>query len=247
MGTDLHDEMLAAFLAIEPQDAHVVARHEVKAREQLPIIAMSVAVRRGMTGATGIPEKREPNGRLSRKPPEKKKRQESAFDRAQEETIAVARDARQRLFNLTKDDARSQDGGTFIGRLCVQGRGSNGMEGITTSQYEALCRWEELAAQHRGVIAAPRGDCAFDPNKVSGRGSGVGNGYAAKVEEDYRKAHRAVQDAQDELRGRGVLFAALYECVERDREFFHLVGDLRHAANALIRHFKVGDKERAKE
>jgi len=245
MGTDeLHDEMLAAFLAIEAQDAHVLMRREVKAREQIPFIAMSVAVRRGMTGATGVPEKREPNGRLTRKAPEKKKRKQSAFDKAQDETIAVARDARQRLFGLSKDDARSQDGGTFIGRLCVQGRGGNGVEGITASQYEALCRWEELAAQHRGVVAAPRGDGAFDPNKVSGRGSGVGNGYAAKVEEDYRNAHEAIQTAQNELRGRGVLFAALYECVERDREFFHLVGDLRHAANALIRHFKIGDRER---
>lgn len=244
MRGELHDQMLEAFLAIEPQDSHVQARREILRQEMAPFIAMSIAVRRGITGATGVPEKREPNGRLTRKAPEKKRRKESAFDRAQEETIAVARDARQRLFRLSKDDARSQDGGTFIGRLCVQGRGSDGLEGITTAQYEALCRWEELAVQHRGVVSAPQGDSAFDPNKVSGRGSGIGTGYAAKVEQDYRAAHKAVQDAQDELRGRAVLFAALYECVERDREFFHLLGDLRHAANALIRHFRVGDKVR---
>lgn len=240
MGADeLHDEMLAAFLAIEPQDAHVRARREVKAVEQQPFVAMSVAVRRGMTGATGVPEKREPNGRLTRKAPDKKKRKQSAFDKAQDETIAVARDARQRLFGLSKDDARSQEGGTFIGRLCVQGRGG---EGISVPQFEALCRWEELAAQHRAVICAPPGDSALDPNKVSGRGGSVRTGYAAKVEEDYRKAHDAVQEAQNQLAGRGMLFAALYECVERDREFPHLVGDLRHAANALIRHLKIGDR-----
>lgn len=54
MGADeLHDEMLAAFLAIEAHDAHVVARREHLAGEQREVVATSVAIQRRMFGATG--------------------------------------------------------------------------------------------------------------------------------------------------------------------------------------------------
>ena len=52
----LRAEMLEAFFAIEPHDAHVKTRREVKAGEQGAAVAASVAHHRAMTGATGVPE-----------------------------------------------------------------------------------------------------------------------------------------------------------------------------------------------
>lgn len=50
---ELEAEMLEAFLAIEAQDAHVVARREVKVQEQAAVVETSVEQRRTMWGATG--------------------------------------------------------------------------------------------------------------------------------------------------------------------------------------------------
>lgn len=52
----LRDEMLEHFLAIEPHDDHVRLRRATKAAEQKPVVAASVAERRAMSGATGVPE-----------------------------------------------------------------------------------------------------------------------------------------------------------------------------------------------
>lgn len=51
----LHDEMLEAFHELELQDAHIRARREIKAGEQAGTVATSVAFRRMMAGATGVP------------------------------------------------------------------------------------------------------------------------------------------------------------------------------------------------
>jgi len=118
-------------------------------------------------------------------------------------------------------------------------------EGITRTQYEALCAWEESARQNSMVIAGPKGDAAMDPNRVQGRGGDEVDGVAARIRARHAAAERAVQAKQNELRGMANLFAALYECVQRDREHFHLLGDLRAAANALARHYGLEDRRAA--
>ena len=52
----LRDEMLAAFLAIEEHDAHVVARREFKRGEIAPLVRQSVAEQRARFHTTGEPE-----------------------------------------------------------------------------------------------------------------------------------------------------------------------------------------------
>lgn len=52
-GQAMLDEMLAAFLAIEPQDAHVKTWRAAKVAEQIPMVQASVEQRRRMAGATG--------------------------------------------------------------------------------------------------------------------------------------------------------------------------------------------------
>ena len=178
------------------------------------------------------PGPREPNGKPSRRKGDVAAQRKAAWDATQMEAMATALEARQRLFGLDQANARSQHAGSFIGRLYI------GRE-ISAGQYEALCAWEKLAREHAIVCGAPKGDTADDPSRVSGRSNGDSTSYEARVMEKYRSAHRAIQERQNELRGVGALFAALNECVERDREFHHLVGSLREASNALARHFKI--------
>ena len=182
--------------------------------------------------------KREPNGKLSRKPADVASRRKVAWDQLAQEAVSVALEARQRLFGLSEDDARNQQAGTFIGRLCMGKQ-------LSVAQYEALCTWEASARANSAISAGPMSDAAFDPNRVSGRAGESNEAYQARVVAHHRRAHKAVQDRQDELHGRGALFAALYECVQRDREFYHLVGDLREAANALARHYGLENRRAA--
>ena len=146
--------------------------------------------------------------------------------------VSVAIEARQRLFGLSVDKSRDQKAGSFIGRLCI------GKE-LSVPQYEALCMWEESARQYRIIMAGPKGDSAQDPNRVAGRNGHENEKRSMEITKRHRAAERAIQDKQFELRGTANLWAALDICVRQDRDQFRLVGDLRHCANALIRHYGI--------
>jgi len=169
------------------------------------------------------PGKREPNGKLSRKPTDVARRNKAAWGAVAQDNVSVALEARQRLFGLSEDDARGQHGGTFIGRLCIA-------KEITQGQYEALCRWEVSARANSSVIGGPMSDTAFDPNRVSGRAGDPSDAYQDRIRTQHREAEAVLQAGQ---------FAVLYECVQRDRENYRLVGYLRDAANALARHYGI--------
>jgi len=188
--------------------------------------------------------KREPNGKLSRKPADVANRRKVAWDMQAQEAIAPVLEARQRLFGLSADEARDQRAGSFIGRLCLMGV-KDETEGITLTQYEALCAWENSAKANSMVISGPKSDAAFDPNRVAGRAAELGEKFANRIRAQHHRAEVAVQAKQNELRGTANLFSALYECVQRDREHFHLLGDLRAAANALARHYGLEDRRAA--
>lgn len=186
--------------------------------------------------------KRYANGRLSRNPKDVAERRKEAFDMQAQEAMALAIDARQRLFGLSREEARDQRAGTFIGRLCLLSERGGG---ITQLQYDALCAWEESARENSMVISGPKDDAAFDLNRVHGRAGDEDGGQSIRVRARHRAAELAIMDKQAELRGTVNLFAALYECVQRDREHFHLLGDLRVAANALARHYGLEDRRAA--
>ena len=105
--------------------------------------------------------------------------------------------------------------------------------------------WEESARLNRMIGGGPTGDSAQDPNRVAGRAGEENIQRSAAIRQRHRSAELAVQEKQNQLRGTAVLFAALYECVERDRGHYHLVGDVRHAANALARHYGLGMEKAA--
>lgn len=181
------------------------------------------------------PSKREPNGRKSRRVASiavEVDRKKIMWTKEEQETVAPALEARQRLFGLSVDKSRDQKAGSFIGRLCI------GKE-LSQAQYEALCMWEESARQYSIIMAGPKGDSAQDPNRVAGRSGHENVKRSEEIIKRHRAAERAIQDKQFELRGMANLWAALDICVRQDRDQFRLVGDLRHCANALIRHYGI--------
>lgn len=175
--------------------------------------------------------KREPNGRVSRA--------KHAFNPEQQEIMGTVMEARQRLYGLTEEQSRDQLGGSFIGRLCLANRQRGGQSdaGISRIQYDALKQYEESARAFNYAIGAPKGDAAFDPNRVMGLGIEPSADYLDKIRRRHLSAIEAVQRRQFELRRWGALMAALYECVERDQDRYQMIGDLREAANALAIHY----------
>ena len=180
-----------------------------------------------------VAAKREPNGRKSRRASSVQveiDNRKVSWTREDQDMVSVAIEARQRLFGLSVDKSRDQKAGSFIGRLCI------GKE-LSVPQYEALCMWEESARQYRIIMAGPKGDSAQDPNRVAGRNGHENEKRSIEITKRHRAAERAIQDKQFELRNRANLWGALDVCVTRDRDVFNLVGDLREAANALVRHY----------
>lgn len=181
------------------------------------------------------PAVREPNGRKSRRVASIKVEVDKrmvAWDKKAQEIVAPALEARQRLFGLSAAHSRDQKAGSFIGRLCI------GKE-LSVPQYEALCMWEESARQYRIIMTGPKGDSAQDPNRVAGRNGHENEKRSIEITKRHRSAERAIQNKQFELRNRANLWGALDVCVTRDRDVFNLVGDLREAANALVRHYGI--------
>ena len=181
------------------------------------------------------PSKREPNGRKSRRIASitvEVDNRKVSWTKEDQDMVSVAIEARQRLFGLSVDKSRDQKAGSFIGRLCI------GKE-LSVPQYEALCMWEESARQYRIIMAGPKGDSAQDPNRVAGRNGHENEKRSMEITKRHRAAERAIQDKQFELRNRANLWGALDVCVTRDRDVFNLVGDLREAANALVRHYGI--------
>lgn len=182
--------------------------------------------------------KRENNGRLSRKPADVAARGNDAYDRAERDALSVGIEARMRVHGVAPGSARDQMAGSFIGRLCLQ-------RVITRHQYDAAMQWLEDSMRYSIAVAAPHAPGAVDLNRTHGRGSDYENEavtrHAVAV---YEAAREAVQNLQNELRGTANLWAALDYIVRRDEEVYHMVGDFRLVANALVRHYRMDGQKR---
>lgn len=192
----------------------------------------------GRAGRKRKPGKREPNGKLSRNPADTAARRKEAWDAEERETMSAAIGARQRIHRLPYEDAKDPMAGSFIGLLCLSGE-------LTTAQYDALVEWEKVSRAYWSTVGGPKPDGALDPNHVSGRGGHGSEAHDLLARARYLKVEAVIREKQTELRGTANLFGALYECVTRDRMHSHLVGDLRHAANALAKHYGLEGKAAA--
>ena len=186
---------------------------------------------------------REPNGRLSRKIEDVRNRQYAKLDREESDNLSVAVAVREVKWGLSPKDSRDQKAGSYIGRLCISGE-------VSKAQYEAAMYWLEDSENYSRAMSAPRQPGAIDLNATKGTTNYENVDWVRRVKARYcgedgkGGALGAIQAAQNELRGRGALIAALYEIVLRDHEIYHLVGDCRTALNALVRYYGIGTKER---
>lgn len=176
--------------------------------------------------------KRTASGRLSRATLEVVMRTEQE----ERETMSVAVAYRLHTLNVKPKDLTDQKAGSFIGRLRLANQ-------ITETQYDALQAYEEAARANRAITPGPKGDSAFDPNRVPGIIWGENEARDERIRARYRMICEAVQERQNELRQRGNLFAALYECVQQDKAWEYMVGDLREAANAIARRLRMVERE----
>jgi len=182
---------------------------------------------------------REPNGRLSRKAGEVAKREWDGLDAVERDALSTGLEARQRVHAVPMKMLRDQMAGSFVGRLTL------GKE-MTRQQYDAAMSYLEDYHNNLRAIQAPRQPGAIDLNATKGGSGDYENvRFYREATSRWRAAQAAVQERQNELRGAGVLIAALDYLVIRDMEFHHLVGSLREALNALARHYRLTNAEAA--
>lgn len=160
---------------------------------------------------------REPNGRVSRAAP----------------ADVVALDARRRHLGLTKEQAKDQKAGSFIGYLSLIGP----RDGLSGSQYEAATNYLALRQAYLRAINAP----GRVIDGVSTAAPDITEAYeewVANTKEVYADCRKAIEEAQNENR-RANLWAALDLCIHQDQTVHHMIGDLRIVCNALARFFRV--------
>jgi hypothetical protein len=145
----------------------------------------------------------------------------------QEAPDVLARRKRVELFGGSLDDAGAQNRGTVIGRLMLS-------KEISEHQHSALQRFGELAARYRTVMCVP------DSLKKTSGGSAMSvpnDDREIEIRGKWRDVTRAVNDANTYHTGN--LMGALQFVVIRDEFHEHLVGDVRIAANALVRYYGI--------
>lgn len=187
----------------------------------------------GKRGTKPKPGKRERNGRLSRQPKAVAERNLADLDREQRDTLSIGLEARERIWGVKPQQSRDQKAGSAIGRYCLQGL-------VTQAQYDAAMLFLESYHRNLRAIDAPPQPGAVDLNRTHGLAVGLENvKQLTKWRAEHKATLAAIQDKQNEIRLMGNLYGALYEIVVRDHALEHLLGDLRTAANALVKHYRL--------
>lgn len=183
--------------------------------------------------------KRTASGRLSRAKADVMDRVKDRMERDERETLRPGIEARIRVHNVPPEHSRDQRAGCFVGRLCMA-------KTISPRQYEAAMAFLEDHRNNAIAIRAPRDPSGVDLNRVHGNSVTEENvAFYKRATKRWRDAQAAIQERQNELRGQGAIYAALYTCVIRDTEAHHMVGWLREGLNALAKYYGIGDKRRA--
>ena len=187
---------------------------------------------------------RQPNGQPSRSKAALDTRAKLAregLDREQQDMIAVGIEARQRVFGLPVTVSRDQMAGCAVGRYCLLG----GKDGITRLQYDAAMLYLADCEAYSRAIATPGIPRAVDLNATGGQNHHENVGKVLATIRSHEAMVKAVQSAQNELRNTANLFGALDAVIRRDVMLDHLLGDLRTALNALVRHYGIDGRAAA--
>lgn len=164
--------------------------------------------------------KREPNGRISRVGYSEKMK-------------SVAIKARERVHGMSKEEAKKPLPTDPVGMLVRFGE-------LDGHQYQAALQYEQDSLDYRAAIELPNAVKAMDLNKIQGRPLTDEEEQAERAQRAvsrFKAANDRIQAAQNELRGKGNLFGATDTMIMRQVYAKHLVGGLRVALNALVRHY----------
>jgi len=175
---------------------------------------------------------REPNGRISRRRIHIMDRQEMT----QREAQSVAIEARMRLFGLTAEQAKQQEGGTVIGRM-RQARELSADQAEAASTYLSARN-----AYHRAIGAVS------DTGRIplpEAEGCGTYEEFCQMARTRWDAITEVLQSVMIEIRSPAPV-SALDHFAVRDVYVAELVGDLRVALNALHRHFSATTRLRRK-
>ena len=176
--------------------------------------------------------KREPNGRASRKPKDVMEQFLADMSKEERDTQGPALSARHRIWGIDPRHSRDQKAGSAVGRYCLQGL-------VTQAQYDAAMQFVESYQRHLRAIDAPQPHAAaVNLNATRGRPVFAEDPVQlARWEADHKAALKSVFEKQHEIGLMGNLYGALYEVLIRDLMLEHLLGDLRTALNALVKHY----------
>jgi len=178
--------------------------------------AAKLKAKRGRPMIEGVA--REPSGRISRAAP----------------ADVVALDARRRHLGLTKEQAKDQKAGSFIGYLNLIGH----VDGLSDHQYEAATNYNGLHNAYLRAIGAPGRVIDGDAGTPAPEVTNAYIDWVIDTKEVYADCRKAIQEAQDENRHAN-LWAALDLIIIQDQHLPHMIGDLRLLTNALVRFFRV--------
>ena len=182
---------------------------------------------------------REPNGRLSRQPTERKVRDAADVEATEWDTMGQALMARNRVHGVEPANLKDQMAGSAVGRMCLKGL-------ITRTQFDASQSYLSEREEYHQYIQVPRQPGAVDLNATKGQSVAAEN--VARVKQVTAAADatdRAIMAAQIEIGNMGNLFGALNAVLVMDVELDHLVGDLRTALNALARRYGLTGRAKA--
>lgn len=197
--------------------------------------------RRGPKGKAG---NREANGRLSRKPADKKVRDEASIASDEWEAMSTALMARWRVHKVPASQVRDQMAGSYIGRLCLAGE-------LTQIQYDAAQSYLADRQAYHMAIDAPKQMPAVDLNAVHGRTHAENVKRSRQAIEKFMGSDGksgvtgAIREAQQIIGNRGNLWAAIDLCVVKEIELHHMLGDTRLVLNALARHYGLESRRAA--
>ncbi len=146
-----------------------------------------------------------------------------------EDVMRTGINARVRLFGLTEAQAKTQEGGTVIGRLLI------GKE-ISLDQARAAERYTEVRNAYQRAIGATPETGTPPPPPMFETGGGTFEDFCESAKAAQRALQNCLQSLAVEARSYNPI-TALDVFVIKDEFAAHLLGDLRIALNALHRHF----------
>jgi len=173
---------------------------------------------------------REPSGRISR---------------TREAPNKMALEARARMLQITIDEAKNQQAGTFLGRLHMayanwqKSEKSNPVgkpqpaESLSTAQYHALLTAEEAHNDFLKAVGAP--GAHYDGHRGTSGDDEAHAKWCYRAKVRWGSMRHAIHDAQGVERQMN-LWAALDLCVFQGQWHTHMIPALRVLGNTLARH-----------